>query len=123
MQSCIFSFALFACVALLNVSPSLALTEFDTDRLTIPRSEILSGGPGKDGNPALIHPRTIPVGEAGDFASDERVVVVRLVLAASKDGRTAVLEQPANAQVVHTFWFAWATLQPDTEIYAPHGRR
>ena len=78
MQSRSFSFTLFACVALLNVSPSFALTEFDTDRLTIPRSEILSGGPGKDGIPALTHPRTIPVGEAGDFAADERVVVVRL---------------------------------------------
>ncbi len=30
-----------------------------------------------------------------------------------------VVSFPENAQVVHTFWFAWAAFHPDTDVYKP----
>lgn len=32
-------------------------------------------------------------------------------------GTIRVLDAPAEAQVVHTFWFAWAAMHPQTELY------
>jgi hypothetical protein len=29
----------------------------------------------------------------------------------------SVVRAPDDAQVVHTFWFAWAAFHPDTEVY------
>ncbi len=43
----------------------------------------------------------------------------RLLLEADESGRVSVVELPSGAQVVHTFWFTWAALHPDTEIYRP----
>lgn len=138
MHSRFLPVALLVCIALVNAPESLALNEFNTDRLTISRNEILSGGPGKDGIPALTDPRMVSVRDARDVADSERVVVVRLrgetraypfsilvdefgeerlVLEAGRVGRIAVREQPSGAQVVHTFWFAWAALQAETDIY------
>ncbi len=43
----------------------------------------------------------------------------RLLLEADDSGRVRVVELPSDTQVVHTFWFTWAALHPDTEIYRP----
>jgi len=52
-----------------------ALAPFNTKDLTIPRDQILSGGPPKDGIPALTDPKTAPVAEA-TYAAGDRMVVV-----------------------------------------------
>ena len=54
-----------------------AEAEFTTDfrKHSVPYSEILSGGPPKDGIPAIDEPQFIPVSEAGDWL-DEREPVV-----------------------------------------------
>jgi hypothetical protein len=45
-----------------------------------------------------------------------------LVLEAGDEpGTVSVLEAPPEAQVVHTFWFAWAAFHPDTEIFQHQG--
>jgi len=48
---------------------------FDTTGLTIPRDQIRSGGPPKDGIPSLTDPKTAAVAKAG-FADGDRMVVV-----------------------------------------------
>lgn len=52
-----------------------ALAQFNTTDLTIPRDQILSGGPPKDGIPSLTDPKLVPVAEA-KFADDDRMAVV-----------------------------------------------
>ena len=51
---------------------------FDLSNLTVPASEILSGGPGKDGIPALTDPAVVPVADAGFLALADRVIGVRI---------------------------------------------
>ena len=29
-----------------------------------------------------------------------------------------VLEAPADAKVIHTFWFAWAAFHPQTQVFS-----
>jgi len=49
---------------------------------------------------------------------EDRLGSGRVVLQADdKTGGIGVIEVPANAQVVHTFWFAWAGFHPNTDIY------
>ena len=43
----------------------IALCGFDTSRHSIPVDEIHDGGPGKDGIPAILHPKFISAEEAG----------------------------------------------------------
>ena len=41
-----------------------------------------------------------------------------IVLSAGPDGESVrIVEMPAEALGVHTFWFAWAAFYPETEIY------
>jgi hypothetical protein len=42
-----------------------------------------------------------------------------LVLEATADGGVAVVAAPAEARVVHAFWFAWAAFHPATELLTP----
>ncbi len=50
---------------------------FVLDPASIPTSEILAGGPARDGIPALDHPTTLPA-ERADWSSDERILGVVL---------------------------------------------
>ena len=43
----------------------IALCGFDTSRHSIPVAGIYDGGPGKDGIPAILHPKFISAEEAG----------------------------------------------------------
>jgi len=52
-----------------------ALAQFNTKGLTIPRDQIRSGGPPKDGIPSLTDPKTITVADA-KYADGDRMVVV-----------------------------------------------
>lgn len=47
---------------------------FDLSNATVPRKEILSGGPGRDGIPALLKPRFVPADRA-DFLRDDDIVM------------------------------------------------
>ncbi len=71
---------LFTVVALaLGASPALAQRdEWETDfsRHTVPLEEIVSGGPPKDGIPALDEPRFISVSEADTWLSKRDPVVL-----------------------------------------------
>ncbi len=49
---------------------------FDLSRATIPRGEIKSGGPPKDGIPALTDPKLVAAGEATYLRDDDRVIGV-----------------------------------------------
>ncbi len=50
------------------------LTGFDYTKHSIPTDEILSGGPPKDGIPALLHPKFISPKEASYLKNDDRVL-------------------------------------------------
>lgn len=49
---------------------------FDLSRHNIPVEEILSGGPSKDGIPALLHPKFVSMGEARFLKDDDRVLAI-----------------------------------------------
>ena len=53
--------------------------ETDFSKHTVPLGEFMSGGPGKDGIPAIDGPRFVPVGEAGEWLA-EREPVIELVI-------------------------------------------
>jgi len=55
---------------------------FDLTTSLIPNGEILSGGPPKDGIPALTHPKALPAGEAAYLNDDDRVIGVAFGVAA-----------------------------------------
>jgi Protein of unknown function (DUF3179) len=57
----------------LNVSASGWETDFS--RHTVPLSEFLSGGPGKDGIPAIDGPTFVSVEEAADWLADREPVI------------------------------------------------
>ena len=49
--------------------------ESDFSRHTVPLSEFASGGPGKDGIPAIDEPRFVALEEAGDWLADREPVI------------------------------------------------
>jgi hypothetical protein len=57
--------------------PARAQSEFTTDfsKHSVPYGEILSGGPPKDGIPAIDQPRFVPVSEANEWLKDREPVV------------------------------------------------
>ena len=64
-----------------NTPPADAASEFKTDftKHSVPYSEILSGGPSKDGIPAIDAPKYVSVGEANDWIKPvEPVIAVQV---------------------------------------------
>jgi hypothetical protein len=59
---------------LLVVAPLLA--GFSLDNAIVPPSEILSGGPPKDGIPALLTPNMIEAGDADFMQPDDAIIGV-----------------------------------------------
>jgi hypothetical protein len=58
------------------------------------------------------------VGRAADGLVRDTIEGEPIVLGADPDtGSVRVVEAPADAQVAHTFWFAWAAFHPEVEIY------
>ncbi|HZW33675.1 MAG TPA: DUF3179 domain-containing (seleno)protein [Isosphaeraceae bacterium] len=58
--------------------------------------------------------------QAGQAAIRDRIGGDFLEFAVDPTTHTVrILRAPAAAQVIHTFWFAWAALFPQTEIYEP----
>ncbi len=56
----------------------LILTAFNLDNAIVPRDEILSGGPPKDGIPAILEPKFVSPQEASFLNSDDRVIGLRV---------------------------------------------
>ncbi len=54
----------------------LGLTGFNTDNALVPEEEILSGGPPKDGIPALLKPNFLAAREVRFLRDDDQVIGV-----------------------------------------------
>jgi hypothetical protein len=54
------------------------LSGFKIDNAIIPQQEILSGGPPKDGIPAILEPKFVPSAEAGFLDESDDVIGVRV---------------------------------------------
>ncbi len=67
--------ALIAALALL-LFPSCAAPGFDTSRSSIPVDEIVSGGPPKDGIPAILGPKFLKASEVNYLAAEDEIVGV-----------------------------------------------
>mgnify|MGYP006292694835 CR=1 FL=1 len=61
-------------IIFLAVSPFLM--GFSLDNAIVPRSEVLSGGPPKDGIPALLDPVMVSAEEAGYLDADDEILGV-----------------------------------------------
>lgn len=72
-----FSFVTFSFLLIL-LFPALSLAEWDFSKHSIPLSEIKSGGPPRDGIPALFNPSYVPAAKAHFMRSDEQVLGVYL---------------------------------------------
>lgn len=58
--------------------PTFALAGWDLSSHSIDLDEILSGGPQKDGIPALLQPRFVPATLASFMRADEQVLGVEI---------------------------------------------
>ena len=56
----------------------LILTGFNTDNAIVPQPEILSGGPPKDGIPAILKPKIVAPGEAAYLQDSDVVIGVKI---------------------------------------------
>jgi hypothetical protein len=56
----------------------VSLTAFNLDNAIVPKEEILSGGPPKDGIPALLNPIFIGPSEADFLKPADKVIGVKL---------------------------------------------
>ncbi len=97
---------------------------FRTDRLMFPIVRSDNRLPRKTavvgvqiGTAARAYPlERIAQADAGRIV--DTVAGARVVLRVNAATRGIVVEDaPAEARVVHTFWFAWAAFHPDTDIY------
>jgi len=76
----------------------------------------------KLGDQAKAYPlRAVGQAPGGLVADTMAGQTIRLQFDADS-GAVTILEAPEDAQIVHTFWFAWAKFHPDTEIYAVAGK-
>jgi hypothetical protein len=62
----------------LYVMAATILAGFTLDNAIVPKEEILSGGPPKDGIPALLKPKFIQPEKADFLKADDQVIGVRM---------------------------------------------
>ena len=62
----------------------VGLSAWDFSKHSIPLSEILSGGPGKDGIPAIDHPRYVPASRASQTFLENEDRIIALVVNGKK---------------------------------------
>jgi hypothetical protein len=67
---------ILALAAMLLLLPLTALAQWDFSKHSIPLDEIQSGGPPKDGIPALTNPKYVPAAKAAYMRPDEQVLSV-----------------------------------------------
>jgi hypothetical protein len=98
---------------------------FQTDQLMFPVKQEDPRLPGRTrvvGVKFAEHVKAYPLDEIRNSPeSTLRVTLGDAVLvlqAGDEEGTVNIIDAPEEAQVVHTFWFAWAAFHPDTEIYS-----
>ncbi len=64
--------------AVLLLSAFFILSSFKLDNAIIPKEEILSGGPPKDGIPAILKPEFVQAAEADFLDPEDQVIGVEL---------------------------------------------
>ena len=64
--------------AMLLLLPLSALAQWNFSKYSIPLDEIVSGGPPRDGIPALTNPKYVPADQADYMRNDEDVLGVFL---------------------------------------------
>ena len=67
-----------AMILALMLGSFLTLTGFSLDNAIVPKEEILSGGPPKDGIPAILNPEFIPSDQADFLNPDDQVIGVKI---------------------------------------------
>jgi hypothetical protein len=65
-------------ISIILVISYVMLTGFNTDNAIVPQQEILSGGPPKDGIPAILKPKIIESGEAAYLGDSDVVIGVKI---------------------------------------------
>ena len=63
---------------LLLTAGYLLLTGFNLDNAIIPKDEILSGGPPKDGIPAILNPKFVTGKKAFSLKTHDQVIAVKI---------------------------------------------
>jgi len=63
---------------LLLAAGYLLLTGFNLDNAIIPKDEILSGGPPKDGIPAILNPKFVTGENASFLKASDQVIAVKI---------------------------------------------
>ncbi|UCF83616.1 MAG: DUF3179 domain-containing protein [Desulfobacteraceae bacterium] len=127
--------------------PSLFfLFAFTIENAIVPKDEILSGGPPKDGIPALLRPKFVRPDKTAFLNNNEQVIGVAMGgdkaypletitmkpsviqesigdkvirIRVSKDVEvTAVLGKNGNTLPhIFSYWFAWQAFHPDSAVY------
>ena len=90
--------------------------EFSTDfsRSTISFADVLSGGPPKDGIPAIDNPQFVSVERARDWVRGrEPVLVIEAALAARRDGADDALSDEAAAHIYPLQVLTWHEIVND----------
>ncbi len=62
----------------LSMMATMVLTAFTLDNAIVPKEEILSGGPPKDGIPSLLKPKFIQPEKADILKGDDQVIGVKM---------------------------------------------
>jgi len=65
-------------ISIILVISYLILTGFNTDNAIVPQQEILSGGPPKDGIPAILKPKMVDPGKAAYLEDSDTVIAVKI---------------------------------------------
>ena len=63
---------------LLLLAIFLVLSAFKLDNAIVPQNEILSGGPPKDGIPAILEPKFIRAGKAAFLSPTDQIIGIEL---------------------------------------------
>ena len=67
-----------AAMILGTLSAFIWLTGFNIDNAVVPRNEILSGGPPKDGIPAILEPKFLKPNDAAFLKSSDDIIGVKI---------------------------------------------
>ena len=62
----------------LLIASFFMLSAFKLDNAIVPQNEILSGGPPKDGIPAILEPKFIPAGKAAFLSPGDQIIGIEL---------------------------------------------
>ncbi|MCL4179703.1 MAG: DUF3179 domain-containing protein [Verrucomicrobia bacterium] len=117
------------------LSLAAGFSGFDVSNALVPLSEIRSGGPPRDGIPAIDRPRFVSPGAARGLQADDLVVSVtvgggtrayplRILIEVQKDAHSQSVSgvDPGTGQplpFVKLYWFAWQAFHPQTLLWQP----